>query len=40
MMNGLDIIVGQFSYHTPYQPEIAISVQGWYGVGYENCHEV
>ena len=45
----IEIIIWQFSYHTPYQPETPISargpkvrgliwVEGWYGVWYENCH--
>ena len=46
-----EIIIWQFSYHTPYQPETPICargpkargliwVDGWYGVWYENCHIV
>ena len=45
----IEIIIWQFSYHTPYQPKTPISargskargliwVEGWYGVWHENCH--
>ena len=44
----IEIIIWQFSYHTPYQPETPIWApgpkargliwaEGWYGVWYENC---